>query len=132
MSTDHDWHVDPERADVPESSQPPPPESASLTGRHHPARMTLSSGMTPEPTVQDETANNSDDSPADGIQGDHADQQECEHHQGGAALTVAVSPCDHNSGNADQKCNGEEHSAGPGEPKPVTEPSPIASESRHA
>jgi hypothetical protein len=33
------------------------------------------------------------------IQGDHADQQECEHHQGSAALTVAVSPCDHNSGN---------------------------------
>jgi hypothetical protein len=32
--------------------------------------------MTPEPTVQDETANNSDDSPADGIQRDHADQQE--------------------------------------------------------
>jgi hypothetical protein len=88
--------------------------------------------MTPEPTVRDETANNSDDSPADGIQGDHADQQECEHHQGGAALTVAVSPCDHNSGNADQKCNGEEHSAGLGEPKPVTQPSPIASESRHA
>jgi hypothetical protein len=27
------------------SSQPPPPESASLTGRHHPPRMTLSSGM---------------------------------------------------------------------------------------
>jgi 6-phosphofructokinase len=58
------------------------------------------SGMTPGPTVQDETANNSDDSPADGIQGDHADQQECEHHQGSAALTLAVSPCDHNSGNA--------------------------------
>ena len=57
--------------------------------------------MTPEPTVQDQTANNSDDSPADRIQGDHADQQECEHHQGSAALTVAVSPCDHNSGNAD-------------------------------
>jgi hypothetical protein len=36
--------------------------------------------MTPEPTNQDETANNSDDSPADGIQGDHAHQQECEHH----------------------------------------------------
>jgi hypothetical protein len=88
--------------------------------------------MTPGPTVQDETANNGDDSPADGIQGDHAGQQECEHHQRGAALTVAVSPCDHDSDNADQKCNGEEHSAGPGEPKPVTEPSPIASESRHA
>ena len=88
--------------------------------------------MTPEPTVQDETANHSDDSPADGIQGDHADQQECENHQWGAALTVAVSPCDHRSDNANQKCNGEEHSAGLGEPKPVTEPSPIASESRHA
>jgi hypothetical protein len=88
--------------------------------------------MTPAPTVQGETANNSDDSPADRIQGDHADQQECEHHQGSAALTVAVSPCDHNSGNADQKCNGEEHSAGLRQPKPVTEPSPIASESRHA
>ena len=84
------------------------------------------------PTVQDETANNCDDSPADGIQGDHADQQECEHHQGCAALTFALSPGDHNSGNADQKCNGEDHSAGLGEPKPVTEPSPIASKPRHA
>jgi hypothetical protein len=88
--------------------------------------------MTPAPTVRDETANNSDDSPAGGIQGDHADQQECEHHQGGAALTGAVSTCDHNSGNTDQQCKGEERSAGLGEPKPVTEPSPIASESRHA
>ena len=79
-----------------------------------------------------ETANNSDDSPADRIQGDHAGQQECKHHQGSAALTVAVSPCDHNSGNSDQKCNGEEHSAGLRESKPVAEPSPIASESRHA
>ena len=83
--------------------------------------------MSPEPTAGDETANNSDDSPADGIQGDHADQQECEHHQGGAALTVAVSPRDHHCANADQKCKGEEHSAGLGEPKPVTEPAPIAS-----
>jgi hypothetical protein len=90
------------------------------------------SGMTPEPTVQDETASNSDDSPADGIQGDHADQQECEHHERGATLTVAVSPCDDDSGNADQKCDSEQHSAGLGEPKPVAEPSPIASDSRHA
>jgi hypothetical protein len=106
-------------------------ETQLCSWRENP-RLRQCSGMAPEPTVQDETADNSDDSPADGIQGDHADQQECEHHQGGAALTVAVSPCDHNSGNADQKCNGEEHSAGLGEPKPVTEPSPIASESRHA
>jgi len=62
--------------------------------------MTLSSGMTPGPTVQDE-AKNSNDSPADGIQGDYADQQECEHHQGCAALPVAVSPCDRHFGNAD-------------------------------
>ena len=34
------------------------------------------SGMTPRPTIRDETANNSDDAPADGIEGDHADQQE--------------------------------------------------------
>jgi hypothetical protein len=88
--------------------------------------------MTPEPTVQDETANNSDDSPADGVQRDHADQQECEHHKGCAALPVAVSACVHNSRDADQQCSGEEHSAGPGEPKLVTEPSPIASESPHA
>jgi hypothetical protein len=57
--------------------------------------------MTPGPNVQDETANKSDDSAADGIQGDHAGQQECEHHQGCAALAVAVSPCEHNCGNAD-------------------------------
>jgi len=87
--------------------------------------------MTPEPTV-DETASNGDDSAPDGIQGDHADQQECEHHSGSPALTVAVRPCDHHCDNADQKCTGEEHSAGLGEPKPVTEPSPVGSEPRHA
>ncbi len=59
------------------------------------------SGMTPESTVQDETANNSDDSSADSIERDHADQQECEHHEGRAAFPVAVSACDHNSRNAD-------------------------------
>src|SRR4029453_8276758 len=34
--------------DMRESGQPPPPESAPLNGRHHPARMTLSSGMSRE------------------------------------------------------------------------------------
>jgi hypothetical protein len=43
-----------------------------------------------------------------------------------------VSPCDHHCGNADQKCNGEEHSPGPGEPKPMAEPSPRDSEYHHA
>jgi hypothetical protein len=68
--------------------------------------MPFSSRTTPA-TVEDEAANNSDDCPSDGIQGDHADQQKCEHHQGGAALSVAVSPCDRHCGNADQKRNGE-------------------------
>jgi hypothetical protein len=39
------------------------------TGQH--------SGVTPGPTVEDETANNCDEYPADGIQRDHAGQQEC-------------------------------------------------------
>ena len=95
-------------------------------------RLRERSGTAPEPTVQDEAANNSDDSPSDDIQGNHADQHECEHDQGCAALPVAVSPCDRDFGNAGQKSNGEEHSAGLGEPKPLAEPSPIASESRHA
>jgi hypothetical protein len=56
--------------------------------------------MTPEPTVQDET-NNSHNSPADGIQGDHADQQECEHDERCPALPVAVSPRDNHIGDGD-------------------------------
>jgi hypothetical protein len=64
-------------------------------------RLRERSGMTPGPTVQDETANQSDDSAAGGVQGHHADQQECEHHQGCAALPIAVGACDHNPGNAD-------------------------------
>ena len=86
----------------------------------------------PEPTVLQKAANSSDDSPADGIQGDHAGQHECEHYQGCTALPVAVGPCVHKPGDADEKCNGEENSAGLGEPKPVSEPSPIASDFRHA
>jgi hypothetical protein len=71
------------------------------TSRRQVARLCQRSGITPGPTVQDETADNSDDSPADGTERDHADQQECEHHEGCAALPVAVSPCDHDSRNAD-------------------------------
>jgi hypothetical protein len=88
--------------------------------------------MTPGPTVKDDAPNDSDDSPADGIHGDDAGQQECEHHQRGAALAVAVGPGNHDFGNGDQKRNGEQHSAGLREPKPATEPAPVASESRHA
>ncbi len=90
------------------------------------------SRTTPEPTLQDETANNSDDSASDGVQRDHADQQKREHDEGCAALPVAVSACDDHLGNGDEERNGEEHSAGLGEPQPVTEPPPIASRARHA
>jgi hypothetical protein len=87
--------------------------------------------MSPGPTVQDQTASNGDESPADGIQGDHGDQHECEHHQRRAALPVAVGARVHDSANADEKCNGEEDAAGSGEPKPAAEPAPVASDSRH-
>jgi hypothetical protein len=63
--------------------------------------------MTPEPTAQDETANDNGDSPADGIKRDHADQQEREHHQGCAALSGAVTPCDHNSRSSEGSRAGE-------------------------
>jgi hypothetical protein len=43
-----------------------------------------------------------------------------------------VSACDHHLDNGDEKRTGEEHSAGLGEPKPATEPPPVASESSHA
>jgi hypothetical protein len=69
--------------------------------------------MTPEPTAHDETANESHDSAAGGVQGDHAEQQECDDHQGCAALPGAVSPCHRSLSNTDEKRNGEEHSAGP-------------------
>ena len=88
------------------------------------------SRVTPEAT--DQTANNSDNSPTGRIQGDDADQQECQHHKGCAALPVAVNLSDHNFGAADEQRTVETHSAELGEPKPVTEPSPIASESHHA
>lgn len=87
--------------------------------------------MTTGPTVHDEAADNSDDSPGDGVQGDHAGQQECEHHERSAALTLAVKPCNDHSGNSDQERSSEQHSPGLREPEPVTEPAPIASKSRH-
>jgi hypothetical protein len=87
--------------------------------------------MTPEAAVQDETANESDDSASDGVQGDHSGQQEGEHHQRCTALPGAVSVRDRDPGNADEKRNREENAAGLGETKAVSEPPPIASESRH-
>ena len=81
-------------------------------------------------------AKGDEDSPTQGVQGDHADQHQREYNHGRAALAGAVGPCVDNRGDDDEKRDGEEDSAGLGERKPVPEPSPVASEvasdSRHA
>jgi len=46
--------------------------------------------MTPEPTPQDETANHSDDSAADGIEGDQTGHHERQDDEGCTALPVAM------------------------------------------
>jgi hypothetical protein len=79
------------------------------------------------PTVHDQTADNRDN----GIQGDHADQQEREHHERRPAFTVAVSARNDHFDNADEQDDREHHSARLGEPKPATAPPPRASQSRH-
>jgi hypothetical protein len=79
-----------------------------------------------------ETANDSDDSPAGRIDGDHRRQHERQDDQRRAALPGAVSPCEHHCCADDQECGGEERSAGVREPEPLTEPSPVASECSHA
>jgi hypothetical protein len=54
--------------------------------------------MTPGAKSQDETANTGDDSPADGVGGDHSGQHERQDDQWRAALPGATSPCEHNRG----------------------------------
>jgi hypothetical protein len=56
------------------------------------------SGMTPEPTPQDETANRSDGSAADGIEDDHTGHHERQDDEGCTALPVALRPSEHNPG----------------------------------
>ena len=88
--------------------------------------------MTSDPTPQDEAANNSDASLGGRIENDHDGHHDRQYDEGCAALPCAVSPCEHNGGASCQHCDGEDHAAGLREPKPLTEPSPIASDSRHA
>jgi hypothetical protein len=56
------------------------------------------SGMTPEPTPQDETANRSHGSAADGIEGDHTGYHERQDDEGCTALPIALRPSEHNPG----------------------------------
>jgi len=88
--------------------------------------------MTSDPTPQDEAANNSDASLGDRIENDHDGHHDRQHDEGCAALPCAVSPCEHNGGASCQHCDGEDHAAGLGEPKALTEPAPVASKSDHA
>jgi hypothetical protein len=80
----------------------------------------------------DKTANDGDDSTADGVQGDHTGQQQRKHDDGCASFARALGVGDRHRGDADEERPGEQHPAGLGEPKPTTEPAPIASESSHA
>ena len=66
-----------------------------------------------------ETANESDDPAAGRVQGDHAGQQECEHHERRPTLPGTVSAREHHRGDAEEKRTGEEDSPRPGESKPV-------------
>ena len=86
----------------------------------------------PEPTARDETACDSDDSTADGIEGDHTREHERQDDGGSATLSVALGAYEHDFRDAEENCDGEERSAGLREPKPMAEPSPIASQQAHA
>jgi hypothetical protein len=88
--------------------------------------------MTPEPSARDETACNSDDCTADGIEGNHTRQHEGQDDGGSATLPVALGAYEHDFRDAGENCDGEECSAGLREPKPMAEPSAIASEQSHA
>ena len=87
--------------------------------------------MTPAPAARDETACNSDDSTADGIEGNHTRQHERQDDGGSATLPVALGAYEHDFRDAEENCDGEERSAGLREPKPMAEPSPIGSYQSH-
>jgi hypothetical protein len=99
--------------------------------QRHPSRMTVSSGMAPGPTARDETACNSDDSTADGIEGNHTRQHERQDDGGSATLPVALGAYEQDFCDAEENCDGEERSAGLREAKPRSEPPPIASQQSH-
>ena len=88
--------------------------------------------MTPGPTAEDETACNGDRSTADGIEDNHSGQHERQDDGGCATLPVALGAYEHGFRDAEEKGDREERSTGLREPKPVAEPSPIASKQSHA
>ena len=87
--------------------------------------------MTPESAAQDEAARNSDDSTAEGIDGNHTGKHERQDDGGSATLPVVLNAHKRDFRDADENCDCEERSSGLREPKPVAEPSPIASKQSH-
>lgn len=87
--------------------------------------------MTLESSARDETACNSDDSTADGIEGNHTGQHDRQDDGGSAALPVALGAYDQDFRDAEENGDGEERSAGLRKRKPA-DPSPIASQQSHA
>jgi hypothetical protein len=88
--------------------------------------------MTPDPTAQDETAYDSDDSAADGIEGNHSGQHKRQDNAGSAALPVTLGAYEDDFREPEEERGGEQCSAGLREPKPTAEPSPVASQQHHA
>jgi hypothetical protein len=88
--------------------------------------------MAPGPTPHDETATDADSSPGNRIESDHAGRQHCQYDEGCTALPCAVGPREHNRSAPDQQCDREDHAAALREPKPPTEPAPVASKRNHA
>ena len=118
-----------ETAKTPEESQTTQTTPGSGTAPDGPTRRV---SQTPEPTARDETACNSDDSTADGIEGNHTGQHERQDDRGSATLSVALGAYEHDFHDAEENYDREERSAGLREPKPMAEPSPIASQQSHA
>ena len=75
--------------------------------------------MTPGTVVpQEETAHNGDASLGERVESDQDGQHDCQDDDGCAALACAASPREHDRGAPGQHGDGEEHAAGPREPKP--------------
>ena len=88
--------------------------------------------MTPDSAARDETAPNDDDSTSDCIEGNHTGQHERQDDGGSATLPVALGANEHDLRDTQENHDGEERSTGLREPKPMAEPSPIASKQSHA
>jgi hypothetical protein len=84
------------------------------------------------PTAREETATNGEDSPADGIEGNHTGEEERQDDGRRPTLPVTLDAREHDLRSAEDKRNGEERPAGLREPEPTAEPLPVASKQGHS